>query len=307
MNDRGTYDGVPTRLKVADVLVNYGKDVSFTRSGLIKSPFRDERTPSFHILAGGYGWVDFGDGTKGGVIDLVMRLEHCDRYFAIKRIIEIKNGGRFFIPVSKQISQSAYRQAPALKVVSSAFISDDTLLRYASGRGISEDILRLYCREVAVRKGRSNSVQSYIGFPNNGDGFVLRSAESGPCGKRCTNSAPTYLSPDGILIAEPADCTVAIFEGFFDFLSFIERRHSTHGIIPDCDICVLNSVTNMKRSLDFILGHESIDLFLDNDKAGRDTSEAIIKAAPGIDVMDHSGEYAGYGDFNEFHTKEPME
>lgn len=307
MNDRGTYDGVPTRLKVADVLVNYGKDVSFTRSGLIKSPFRDERTPSFHILAGGYGWVDFGDGTKGGVIDLVMRLEHCDRYFAIKRIIEIKNGGRFFIPVSKQISQSAYRQAPALKVVSSAFISDDTLLRYASGRGISEDILRLYCREVAVRKGRSNSVQSYIGFPNNGDGFVLRSAESGPCGKRCTNSAPTYLSPDGILIAEPADCTVAIFEGFFDFLSFIERRRSTHGIIHDCDICVLNSVTNMKRSLDFILGHESIDLFLDNDKAGRDTSEAIIKAAPGIDVMDHSGEYAGYGDFNEFHMKEPME
>ena len=307
MNDRGTYDGVPTRLKVADVLVNYGKDVSFTRNGLIKSPFRDERTPSFHILAGGYGWVDFGDGTKGGVIDLVMRLEHCDRYFAIKRIIEIKNGGRFFIPVSKQISQSAYRQAPALKVMSSAFISDDTLLRYASGRGISEDILRLYCREVAVRKGRSNSVQSYIGFPNNGDGFVLRSAESGPCGKRCTNSAPTYLSPDGILIAEPADCTVAIFEGFFDFLSFIERRRSTHGIIPDCDICVLNSVTNMKRSLDFILGHESIDLFLDNDKAGRATSDAIIKAASGSSVLDHYREYAGYGDFNEFHMKEPME
>ena len=49
MNDRGTYDGVPTRLKVADVLVNYGKDVSFTRSGLIKSPFREERTPSFHL------------------------------------------------------------------------------------------------------------------------------------------------------------------------------------------------------------------------------------------------------------------
>ena len=55
MNDRGIYDGVPTRLKVADVLVNYGKDVSFTRNSLIKSPFGEERTPSFHILAGGYG------------------------------------------------------------------------------------------------------------------------------------------------------------------------------------------------------------------------------------------------------------
>ena len=98
MNGRGTYDGVQTRLKVADVLVNYGKDVSFTRNGLIKSPFRDERTPSFHILAGGYGWVDFGDGTKGGVIDLVMRLEHCDRTFAVRRLAEMRNGGRLFVP-----------------------------------------------------------------------------------------------------------------------------------------------------------------------------------------------------------------
>lgn len=307
MNDRGTYDSVPTRLKVADVLVNYGKDVSFTRSGLIKSPFRDERTPSFHILAGGYGWVDFGDGTKGGVIDLVMRLEHCDRTFAVRRLAEMRNGGRLFVPSGQQASRSACRQAPALKVVSSSYVSDGPLLRYASGRGISEDVLRMYCREVAVRKGRSGSVQSYIGFSNNGDGYVLRSAESGPGGKRCTNSAPTYLAPDGVITAGPADWAVAVFEGFFDFLSFIERRRSEHGILPGCDICVLNSVTNMKRSLNFILGHESIDLFLDNDKAGRTTSEAIIESAQGISVLDHSGDYANYGDFNEFHQKEPME
>ena len=307
MNDRGTYDGVPTRLKVADVLVNYGKDVSFTRSGLIKSPFRDERTPSFHILAGGYGWVDFGDGTKGGVIDLVMRLEHCDRTFAVRRLAEMRNGGRLFVPSGQQASRLACLRAPALKVVSSSYVSDCTLLRYASGRGISEDVLRMYCREVAVRTGRSGSVRSYIGFPNNGDGHVLRSAVSGPGGKRCTNSAPTYLAPDGMITAGPADWAVAVFEGFFDFLSFIERRRTDHGIIPGCDICVMNSVANLKRSLDFILGHRRIDLFLDNDKAGRDTSETIIKAAPGIDVMDHSGEYAGYGDLNEFHMKEPME
>lgn len=199
MNDRGTYDGVPTRLKVADVLVNYGKDVSFTRSGLIKSPFRDERTPSFHILAGGYGWVDFWDGTKGGVIDLVMRLEHCDRTFAVRRLAEMRNGGRLYVPSGQQDPRPACRRAPSLKVVSSSYVSDGTLLRYASGRGISEDVLRMYCREVAVRMGRSGSVQSYIGFPNNGDGHVLRSAVSGPGGKRCTNSAPTYLAHDGII------------------------------------------------------------------------------------------------------------
>lgn len=207
MNDRGTYDSVPTRLKVADVLVNYGKDVSFTRNGLIKSPFREERTPSFHILAGGYGWVDFGDGTKGGVIDLVMRLEHCDRTFAVRRLAEMRNGGRLFVPSGQQASRLACLRAPALKVVSFSYVSDCTLLRYASGRGISEDVLRMYCREVAVRTGRSGSVRSYIGFPNNGDGHVLRSAVSGPGGKRCTNSAPTYLAPDGMITAGPVHCS----------------------------------------------------------------------------------------------------
>lgn len=64
MNDRGTYDGVQTRLKVADVLVNYGKDVSFTRSGLIKSPFRDERTPSFiYLPEDTAGWIS-GTGQR---------------------------------------------------------------------------------------------------------------------------------------------------------------------------------------------------------------------------------------------------
>ena len=207
MNDRGTYDSVPTRLKVADVLVNYGKDISFTRSGLIKSPFRDERTPSSHILAGGYGWVDFGDGTKGGVIDLVMRMEHCDRTFAVRRLAEMRNGGRLYVPSGQQDPRSACRRAPSLKVVSSSYVSDGTFLRYASGSGISEDVLRMYCREVAVRTGRSGSVQSYIGFPNNWDGYVLRSAESGLGGKRCTNSAPTYLAPDGMITAGPVHCS----------------------------------------------------------------------------------------------------
>lgn len=55
----------------ADVLVNYGKDVSFSHSGLIRSPFRNERTPSFHILPEGYGWVDFGSSLQGGLISSV--------------------------------------------------------------------------------------------------------------------------------------------------------------------------------------------------------------------------------------------
>lgn len=142
-----------------------------------------------------------------------MRLEHCDRTFAVRRLAEMRNGGRLFVPSGQQAPRLACRQAPALKVVSSSYISD----RYASGRGISEDVLRMYCREVAVRMGRSGSARSYIEFPNNGDVHVLRSAVSGPGGKRRTNSAPTYLAPDGMITAGPAEWAVAVFEGLFDF------------------------------------------------------------------------------------------
>ncbi len=152
-----------------------------------------------------------------GRIDLVMRMEHCDRTFAVRRLAEMRNGGRLVVPSGQQAPRLACRQAPALKVVSSSYISDCTLLRYASGRGISEDVLCMYCREVAVRMGRSGSARSYIEFPNNGDVHVLRSAVSGPGGKRCTNSAPTYLAPDGMITAGPTEWAVAVFEGFFDF------------------------------------------------------------------------------------------
>lgn len=304
MQDKGTYGSVPTRLKVADVLVNYGKDVSFTRNGLIKSPFRDERTPSFHILPEGYGWVDFGDGTKGGVIDLIMRLEECDRSFALRRIAEIKNGGRSFVQPSVAVSLKTHHPTHAFKVVSSSPLTDNKLIQYAVGRGITEDVLRRYCLEIAVKVRGSKHIQSYIGFPNSTDGYVLRSPKVGRDGKRCTSSAPTYISPDGNQTPSPYSAVTAVFEGFFDFMSFIEMRRAWSGLTPGCDICVLNSVSNLSRALGFILRHQEINLFLDNDKAGRETTEAIILAArtasEDITVLDHSDEYAGYGDINEF-------
>jgi len=304
MQDKGTYGCVPTRLKVADVLVNYGKDVSFTRNGMIKSPFRDERTPSFHIMPEGYGWVDFGDGTKGGVIDLIMRLENCDRSHALRRIAEIKNGGCFFVQSNVTVTKRPRQPTCVLKVVSSAPLSDRSLILYAIGRGITEEVLRKYCMEIAVKVRGSQNIQSYIGFPNSTDGYVLRSPKAGRDGKRCTSSAPTYISPDGNQTSSPCSAATAVFEGFFDFMSFIEMHRAGSGLTPGCDICVLNSVANLNRALDFILRHQEINLFLDNDKAGREASAAIIQAAwtasADITVLDHSDEYAGYGDLNEF-------
>lgn len=298
---------IPQKLTVADVLSVYGVDISSVRSGgtrnrLIRSPFREERTPSFHIL-GDYGWVDFGDGSKGGVIDLVMRLENCDREGALRRMAEIKSGGAIATPPRREAS-SRRRSAPAgstFRLVSLTPVESPALLSYASSRGISPEVLSAYCRQASVRVPSSKSLINYIAFPNSSDGFVLRSEAEGRNGKRCTGSAPSFISSAGESSGKRDSDTVAVFEGFFDFLSFIEaRRRLGGGLTPGCDICVLNSVTNLCQALDYLRAHMKVELFLDNDAAGTKATEDIIRSCPGVTVSDNRAAYASHGDLNDW-------
>ena len=292
------------RLKVAEVLASMGFDVKPDRSGLIRSPFRDERTPSFHILPPGYGWKDFGDGSSGGVIDLVMRLEGCTREGALRVLSRIRTGERFSEIRERVSALPAPHAGPSrLKVVGIAPVTLPSLLSYARSRGISDSVLQSYCREVLVRSPRGDSARPYLAFPNGAGGWVLRSGVSGRAGKRCTCSAPTFLGPDGKAVREPRCGAVALFEGFFDFLSFLQLRPSPDPV-PGMDVCVLNSVTNVDKAMDFIAGHTSVNLWLDNDDAGRraagKVASEVLSKTHWAQVYDHAYEYGGFKDVNDY-------
>ncbi|MGM9770895.1 MAG: toprim domain-containing protein [Candidatus Cryptobacteroides sp.] len=286
-------------MKVADVLAHYGKDVSQSRLGLIRSPFRDERTPSFHILPNGYAWKDFGDGSGGGVIDLVMRLENCDREAAIVRLREMRNSGAVFsaAPVRERRQSQAVRTT--LSVYSVDPVRSEAFTSYAASRGISPELLSTYCREVTVRKGRS--FNSFIGFPNSDGGYVLRSPLPGNDGKRCTSAYPTFIDTSGAMCGSGSAVRVAVFEGFFDFLSLLQMSGR---MLPESDVCVLNSVNNLAKALPFILSHGYVELYLDNDAAGRKASEeirlAVLSAETPGRVEDLSHLYRDYNDVNDY-------
>jgi hypothetical protein len=292
--------GAGTRLTVAEVLRHYGMADAVPRSGFIRSPFRDERTPSFHILPHGYAWADFGDGSKGGVIDLVMRLENCAADEAVEKLREIRSGNKFNTIIQKTAPSPRPQRAAGFKVISVSLLSDESLLAYAGSRGISRATVQRFCAEVAVRAG--GKVRTYIGFLNSLEGFVLRSPEKGRAGKRCTSSAPTYLNADGLDCAEGTSESVAVFEGLFDFLSYMEMRGRL--LRPGEDVCVLNSVVNASAAAGFINSHKTVDLYLDNDGAGRKASreiaDGVLAADPKASVIDHSEEYKGFNDLNEW-------
>ena len=301
MEKKDTQSSEGMRLTVAEVLAHYGMTEAVPRSGFIPSPFRSERTSSFHILPHGYAWTDFGDGSRGGVVELVMRLESCERETAIEKLRKIRAGEAAIQHIQRPSGQSRPSRQPSFKIISVSQLQDETLLSYVSSRGISNTTIQRFCSEVAIRTG--GKVKTYIGFLNNTEGFVLRSPEKGRLGKRCTSSAPTFLNADGSNCVEPSSDSVAVFEGFFDFLSYTELT-SAQNLRPKQDICILNSVVNAQAAADFIRNHKTVHLYLDNDEAGRKTSAAIkeyvLASNQEAVIRDHNEEYKDFNDLNEW-------
>jgi len=95
--------------------------------------------------------------------------------------------------------------------------------------------------------------------------------------------------------------TCLVFEGFWDFLSYltIQKIEKTKH-----DVAVLNSVANIQKAMSFLKKHRTIYTYLDNDEGGRAATQAIQSAYSSVN--DRSERYAGYKDLNDYLRQKPM-
>lgn len=93
--------------------------------------------------------------------------------------------------------------------------------------------------------------------------------------------------------------SVALFEGFMDFLSALMHRGQSKAELP---VIILNSASMRHRALAAIQQQEykTVHLYFDHDKTGHMLTEWFQQQLPGYDVIDQSGFYAKYKDFNEW-------
>ena len=284
-------------ISIVEILAYYGKSLARTKTGMYYSPFRDEKTPSFHIDEAMNTWYDFGTHEGGGLIDFVCKIAGCQRKEAYDWLASI----RHLIP--EEIHAEVIRRATSvgeskviIEKVNEQF-SKPALIEYAQSRCISREILDKYCDEVIYSvTSKPGSSFFAIGFKNNSGGYVLRSKVA----KICSSSDATTLGPDGKLTEEVNSKTVAVFEGFIDFLSLLSYNEKE---IPGHDCCILNSVSNLEKSLPWIARHEKIRVFTDNDNAGRDTyqkiSDYVSESAEEVCIYDMAELYKGHKDVND--------
>ena len=282
-------------------------------SSLYLAPYRDDKHPSLKVSHKENLWIDFGNDNKGGtLIDLVLKINPQYNVSDAIRAIE-KSTTSFFSfhqqetlsnpdpDHKKQITlrknQTADNHQPIaigkIEIIKVRELGYNTAIaNYITSRGIQLETAKLYCSEIYF----TINEQKYFGIGNkNESGWSIRNKYWKGC------SAQGYSH---YIIARSGRQSLAVFEGIFDLLSFVEMNHN-NGSKPD--FLVLNSLVNLKKARPIFEEYQTINLYLDHDEAGRNATQDIMHQYP--EARDGSDFYSSFKDLNEYHlsiTKEQL-
>ncbi|MFH6965051.1 toprim domain-containing protein [Flavobacterium plurextorum] len=244
------------------------------------SPFRIEKTASFKLNRKINRWFDHGEQKGGNVIDFVIEkfgfnvtealsyLDKFDTFFSFQKQV-------FETPTKEKDNESHIE-----KIIPVQHLA---LIQYLKSRGITKFQTESISKEIHYTiKDRKYFA---IGFENRSGGFEIRSKYAKIC-----------LGKKDITIISNQSQILRIFEGFFDYLSFIQIRENKK--LEQSDYLILNSVALITKNLSVLKNYEKIELFLDNDTAGNKYTEIIKEAFP--NSIDCRGKFKGYKDLNEW-------
>ena len=250
-----------------------------------KSPFRNEREPSFKVNTERNLWYDFGAGRGGNIIALAQELYASDSLpYLLERIAEQAPGVH---PVSFSFGKQTPSK-PSFQQLEVVPLSSPALYSYLRQRGINTELAKRECRE--VRYLTDGKPYFAVGFPNRSGGYEIRNKFFKGC-----------IAPKDIthIRQEQTRETCCLFEGFMDYLSFLTLRLERCPDLDGQDYIVLNSTSNLSKAIRPLGGYGRIHCFLDNDKAGMEAVQEL-REEYGLRVRDASHIYGGYNDLNDF-------
>jgi len=245
----------------------------------ITSPFnQSEKTPSFRINVEKNIWYDHSMGLGGNIIDLVMILNNCSFAQALKHL---KNLDFSFHQQKEPIFKIEKQEIQIIKKIKN--LENPALIQYLNSRKINIEIAKIYLEEIYYKQGNKHYFS--LAFKNDSEGYETRNAYFKGC----------IGAKDITTIKSLNNDTLSLFEGFMDFLSALTYFKK---VKFKNDVIILNSISNLKKVNFSAYKNKKIYLFLDNDKAGKDTKKALY--LENSNCVDCSNLYAKFKDFNDF-------
>jgi hypothetical protein len=161
-------------------------------------------------------------------------------------------------------------------------LQSKNLIRYLERRGIEIPVAQNFCKEVTYSFG--NNHYQAIGFKNDEGGYEIRD--------------PFYKyssAPKAVSTFNNESNTIAVFEGFMDYLSYLSITKNSR---INSNYAILNGIGLFESARVFLETHETINLFLDRDPAGKKLINHVLKLSE--KYQDKSSLYEPYKDMNEW-------
>ncbi|SHK68654.1 toprim domain-containing protein [Epilithonimonas mollis] len=242
---------------------------------------REEKVPSLCVDFIENIAFDFGTGKSYDVISVVQQIKKCSVAEALKYL------SSFNFRVSIQTFAEQIQPETSYRILKVNDVRHPALIQYLDSRKVSEQ--KKWIREVHYElNGRK---YFGIGFKNDSGGFEIRNKYT----KLCLGSKDvTWINNSNNMNNE-----VAVFEGFFDYLSF---RNVESQFNLTCDCLVLNSTAMFFKVEKVLKEYHKILLFLDNDDNGKFVASKIKKEYD--DVGDCSILYHDFKDMNDWFAQD---
>jgi len=266
-----------------------------------KSPFNpQEKTASFFIFrnsdSGHFtNFKDYSSSTGGDTCKFIMTYFNLNFPQAKNKINELLNIQEHNRPIKTAPSFSFNQQKEQqkkseknYKIKKVSALNNKALENYLIERGLKTiELHKKYISEIYYQIDNKNYFA--LSFANDVGGREIRNKYF----KSCFGEKNISL-----IVPTPKDKRIKIFEGFMDFLSYLEINKNA----PLSNYLVLNSANQVEKALNALNGKfELLELYLDNDRAGNEATEFFMQNfSNSIDKRVH---YKEYKDLNDFLVK----
>ena len=258
-----------------------------------RSPFRDEKTPSFKIDVRRNIWFDFGEGIGGSPIDLILHVFSTDVQGALKILSDFENAGfqnyEKETPSVKTDARITVEDVFQLEKVTDFEFKNTSLHHYIiTERCIDAKIAQSFLKTVFFKHLSTGKSYTAVGIENREGGYETRNPffkGTVPESKKSFSWFQTASGNERILC----------FEGFIDFLSY-----GTFFGWGQEDYLILNSVSFSKKAVEFLKSknYKVIQTYFDNDSAGEKATFLFQESFKNVEAK--NGVFEGHKDFNAF-------
>ena len=236
---------------------------------------REEKTPNLSVNYEKNTAFDFGTGMKYDNVSLVQGIKKC----SVSEALEYLKRFDYSLPTKEITETNDFKPKSGYQIFEIKEVEHPSLIDYLKSRKL--DSLKSELKEIHYELNGKNYFG--LGFKNDSGGYEIRSSFSKIC-----------LGKKDITTIKNNSENLKVFEGFTDYLSFkILAQEKTPS-----DYLILNSVAMVHKSSGIFGNYKSVEMYLDNDRAGEQCRDSILKIFPEAD--DRSNEYFPHQDLNDF-------